>query len=72
MAKRVTDTDIKEMFEIYGTCGNYNMVAEKTGWSVSTVRKYLTMEHPFDTVPNSTVIEVPTLSEIIKKMTGKD
>ena len=41
MAKRVTEKDIKEMNEAYLICHSYSGVAAATGWSVSTVRKYI-------------------------------
>ena len=69
MAKRVTEQDIKKMFEVYATCGNYNQVAEATGWSETTVRKYLNMEHPFENVEFE--VELPSMSEIVKKLTNK-
>ena len=69
MAKRVTNDDIKQMYEVYATCGNYTQVAETTGWSVSTVRKYLTMEYPFN---DEFTVEIPSMSEIVKKLTNKN
>ena len=41
MARRVTEKDIKEMNEAYLICHSYSGVAAATGWSVSTVRKYI-------------------------------
>lgn len=41
MAKRVTEKDIIEMNEAYLICKSYSGVAAATGWSVSTVRKYI-------------------------------
>lgn len=41
MAKRVTEKDIEEMNEAYLICKSYSGVAAATGWSVSTVRKYI-------------------------------
>ena len=75
MAKRVTDKDIKEMFEAYSICGSYQGVAAATGWSISTVRKYLNMEHPFDTVPahpdSEFSIELPSMEDVVRRLTGK-
>jgi len=75
MAKRVTDKDIKEMFECYALCGSYQGVAEATGWSVSTVRKYLNMEHPFDAAPthekSDFKVEIPSMEDIVRQLTGK-
>lgn len=41
MAKRVTEKDIEEMNEAYLICKSYSGVAAATGWSASTVRKYI-------------------------------
>ena len=75
MARRVTEKYIKEMFEAYALCGSYSGVAAATGWSVSTVRKYLSMEHPFDAAPLSPDsdmnIELPSIEDIVRNLTGK-
>ena len=41
MAKRVTPQDIEQINEMYYVCQNYAEVARKTGWSSSTVAKYV-------------------------------
>lgn len=41
MARRVTAEDIKKINEIYCQCKTYSETARRTGWSVSTVRKYV-------------------------------
>ncbi len=41
MARKVTNEDIIRMNEIYAQCGTYAEVARQTGWSASTVRKYI-------------------------------
>ena len=76
MARRVTDKDIRDMFEAYSLCGSYSAVAEATGWSVSTVRKYLTMDYkapPLSTeqVTAAKEITVPSIEEIVRSLTGK-
>ena len=76
MARRVTDKDIREMFEAYALCGTYNGVAAATGWSVSTVRKYLSMEKPSGEVVTSSSnlnikIEIPPIEDIVRSLTGK-
>lgn len=75
MAKRVTDKDIREIFEAYSLCGSYSAVAAATGWSVSTVRKYLNMEHPFESAPiapdSDMKIELPSLEDVVRSLTGK-
>ena len=76
MARRVTDKDIREMFEAYALCGTYSGVAAATGWSASTVRKYLSMEKPSGevvTAPSNTniKIEIPSIEDIVRSLTGK-
>jgi len=45
MAKRVTEKDIIDMNEAYLICKSYSGVAAATGWSVSTVRKYIISDY---------------------------
>ena len=73
--RRVQDKEIREMFESYSLCGSYSAVAAATGWSVSTVRKYLNMEHPFESAPiapdSDMKIELPSLEDVVRSLTGK-
>ena len=39
--KRVTQDDIIAMNEAYLACGTYSGAAKATGWSASTVKKYI-------------------------------
>ena len=77
MAKRVTDKDIKEMFEAYAVCGTYSGVAAATGWSVSTVRKYLQMDYSPESITPEQIkaeaqkIELPSIEDIVRSLTGK-
>lgn len=76
MARRVTDKDIKEMLEAYAICGSYSGVAAATGWSVSTVRKYLNMDYSTDVLSNDQIsaakeITLPSIEDIVRSMTGK-
>lgn len=41
MANRVTQENIIEMNEIYLKCGTYAETARRTGFSASTVKKYI-------------------------------
>lgn len=41
MAKRVTPEDIIIINETYLLCGSYSATAKATGWSASTVAKYV-------------------------------
>lgn len=41
MARRVTEKDIQDINEAYLICGTISGTAKATGWSTSTVSKYL-------------------------------
>ena len=41
MAKKVTNEDIIQMNEAFLLCRTYSGVAKATGWSASTVKKYI-------------------------------
>ena len=41
MARKVTTDDIKQFNELYCRFGSYAEVARQTGWSASTVSKYV-------------------------------
>lgn len=41
MARRVSVDDIRQMNEIYYQCKSYAETARQTGWSASTVSKYI-------------------------------
>lgn len=45
MAKRVTVDDIRQMNDIYYVCKSYAEVARQTGWSASTVAKYINKDY---------------------------
>ena len=45
MAKRVTVDDIRQMNDIYYVCKSYAEVARRTGWSASTVAKYINKDY---------------------------
>lgn len=46
MAKRVTEEDINKINEVYSKCKSYAETARLTGWSASTVKKYVTLVAP--------------------------
>lgn len=41
MGRRVTPEDIITINETYLLCGSYNATAKATGWSTSTISKYV-------------------------------
>ena len=55
MARKLTDAKIQEMWELYKTKQSINYVAEKSGISYITVRKYC---HKLDWVERLKVIQV--------------
>lgn len=71
MAKRVTEEDIQKMNEIYALCGSLKQTAEATGWSSSTVSKYVDKSYkPTQTaaVPLDFTIEFPSIDETIQSL----
>lgn len=59
MAKRVTEEDIKLINEAYLACGTYSGAAAATGWSASTVKKYILPDYK----PAATSISTDTKIE---------
>lgn len=41
MGRRITPEDIIKINEVYLLCGSYSATAKATGWSTSTVSKYV-------------------------------
>ena len=71
MAKRVTQKDILEMNKIYATCHSYAKVAELTGWSESTARKYVDKDFKLEddvTSYTPTIYPITDTAEVIKLM----
>lgn len=56
MAKRVTPEDIITINETYLLCGSYSATAKATGWSASTVAKYVDKNY----VSKGIVGEIPS------------
>ena len=68
--KRVTQEDIIKMNEAYLACGTYSGAAKATGWSASTVKKYIVSDYKSETNTNTNVedIELPPINEIADKL----
>ena len=66
--KRVTQDDIIQMNEAYLSCGSYSAVAKSTGWSASTVRKYIIPNYKSNINQNIEVdnIKLPPINEIVE------
>lgn len=45
MARRVTPENVQQFNEIYFVCHNYAEVARQTGWSASTIKKYIQTDY---------------------------
>ena len=73
MAKRVTNEDILVFNEIYYKTKNYAQVARETGFSASTVRKYI--DKNWEPVQSENIIhfdiaQLPDFSEAVKIFRG--
>lgn len=70
MAKRVTPEDIITINETYLVCGSYSATAKATGWSASTVAKYVDKNYksPTEGAPASPVqsIEPAALDVVLE------
>ena len=68
MAKRVTNEDIILINEAYLAAGTYSGAAAATGWSASTVKKYIIPNYKSEQKIEVENIELPPLDEIIEKL----
>lgn len=69
MAKRVTPEDIVIINETYLLCGSYSATAKATGWSASTVAKYVDKNYVSKGVvkesSKETTIQLADLDEVM-------
>lgn len=73
MAKRVTNEDILKFNEIYYRVKNYAQVARETGFSASTVRKYINKNwEPAknDNIIRFDLVNLPNFSEATEIFRG--
>lgn len=68
MAKRVTNEDIILINEAYLAAGTYSGAAAATGWSASTVKKYIIPDYKSEQKVEAVDIELPPLEEIADKL----
>ena len=68
--KRVTQEDIILMNEAYLACGTLSGAAKATGWSASTVKKYLIPDFKNEQKVEATNIELPPISKVIGQLQG--
>ena len=66
--KRVGPDDIIKINEAYLACGTYSGAAAATGWSVSTVRKYVISDYKSEQKVEAVDIELPPIEEIAEKL----
>ena len=65
MARRVSEEDIKLMNEAYLLCGTYSGVAKATGWSASTVKKYIVSDFKSESTQKTIEISIPSVEDTI-------
>ena len=66
--KRVGPDDIIKINEAYLACGTYSGAAAATGWSASTVRKYVISDYKSEQKVEVTDIELPPIEEIVDRL----
>lgn len=70
--KRVTQNDIILMNEAYLMCGTYSGTAKATGWSASTVKKYIIPNFSSQQKIEVTNIELPPINEVVDNLRGRN
>lgn len=68
--KRVTQEDIILINEAYLACGTLSGAAKATGWSASTVKKYLTPDFKSKQKVEAANIELPPISKVLEQLQG--
>ena len=68
--KRVTQEDIVLMNEAYLACGTYSGVAKATGWSASTVKKYIIPNYTSNQKIEEDNIELPPLEQMVEELSS--
>ena len=66
--KRVGPDDIIKINEAYLACGTYSGAAAATGWSASTVKKYVISDYKSEQKVEAVDIELPPIEEIVEKL----
>lgn len=70
MARRVDNQAIIEINEAYLACGTLTGAAKATGWSASTVKKYLIPNFKSEQKIEATIIELPPISTVVEQLKG--
>ena len=66
--KRVTQDDIILINEAYAACGTLTGAAKATGWSASTIKKYLVPGYKSEQKVEVADIKMPPIEEIADKL----
>ena len=68
--RRITDEDIIQINEAYLLCGTYSGAAKATGWSASTVKKYIISGYTsqIDAAAQESMITLPDLDEVVTNL----
>ena len=68
--RRVTEEDIIQMNEAFLLCGTYSGAAKATGWSASTVKKYIISGYTsqINTAAQESMIALPDLDEVVANL----
>ena len=72
MAKKVTNEDIIQMNEAFLLCRTYSGVAKATGWSASTVKKYIIDGYVSSKKPIEYNIVPLSIEQTIQKLIGNN
>ena len=70
MIRRVDNQAIIEINEAYLACGTLSGAAKATGWSASTVKKYLISDFKSEQKVEATNIELPPISKVLEQLQG--
>ena len=70
MRRTVNEEDIIQMNEAFLLCGTYSGAAKATGWSASTVKKYIISGYTsqIDTAAQESMITLPDLDEVVANL----
>ena len=66
--KRVGPDDIIKINEAYLACGTYSGAAAATGWSASTIKKYVISDYKSEQKVEAVDIELPPIEEIAERL----
>lgn len=70
MRRTVNEEDIIQINEAYLLCGTYSGAAKATGWSASTVKKYIISGYTsqIDAAAQESIITLPDLDKVVANL----